>query len=499
MIMEVKDYELIVLTRDGEFRSVPKRKIGYVIGEEIDLPPSYEVVCVADQVKPTSNNAAQDSERVQTIRVVKNNSPNDKHSEVTKATKDDEVSSNEQEKRKKWSMPYIVMAASILLLVIASLGYLGFSPDNTAIAYVHIDVNPSVEIAINKSLQVVEISALNQDGDLIVNNIQNWSYQSLDAVTLSVLRAANQQGYDTRDADILISTSFINNEHESKYLDSVYQALQQMEAQMVKDQLSENTVRASESEVSNSSSESHAINISTQSESSSNNEHNVETVKIHKVSANREVREEAKQLGISPGKYIIYLRAQEQGIEVDLEQITRSSVSEIARNIGGIGQLLNPTNVQRNGKSDDTEEEDQSNRSNGNSGNRDIDEKPGNRHGQSKDKSEEEDDEAEENDVQQASEEKGASNQGQGHGRGNGQGKGQGQGDGKGQGGNNGNGQGNGQNRDNQGDTRFIPPGLRNSIDNPTDQLLKQLPPRTQKLSDKQLPQRPDKKNGNNK
>jgi hypothetical protein len=314
MILELKGEQAIVLTPKGEFRAIKKRKHQiWQIGEEIDLPPAGL-------------------------------------SEVTK--------------KRKVFIPSIALAASLLLVFVSIFTFLPFGGDQTAIAYVSVDINPSVEISINKSLEVIDLVGLNQEGRQIVSIMDDWSGEPLDQVTMNMILMARDQGYLTENQDILVSTSFVDEQSESLYVESIDIALQAVEKKVKHaSELAENQVAKSEEN-----------NQQTAQNQADNNAEKEKAIQIHQLKTEKEVRIEAKEKGISPGKYSIYLEAVEQGVEIDLEDVVESSISQLAQKLKGLSSILSdkPSKQDKEKKVKDEEEDDErdNNEKNGNKKNR---------------------------------------------------------------------------------------------------------------------------------
>lgn len=78
---------------------------------------------------------------------------------------------NERLKRKK-SFKYVYRYAAACAAVLAVVfGIGGYGVLNTAVSYISIDVNPSVELALNRFDNVVEASAYNDDGAEALNGL----------------------------------------------------------------------------------------------------------------------------------------------------------------------------------------------------------------------------------------------------------------------------------------------------------------------------------------
>jgi hypothetical protein len=265
LIMEVKEQDVIVLTPEGEFRSIGKQHaIWQQVGDEIDVPAQYEVPFI---------------------------------------------------KKKGMRIPsFVAIAASILLLFVSTFSFLNLG-EAEEIGYVHVDINPSIKLGINNDLEVVRVDALNEDGKKLIDALGDWSSKSVDEFTTEVIDLAEQKGFLQVNHDVLLSSSFVDLESEERY---------QKKLDEVMDKIEENIVQASAK----------IEQTRTQSTNEKQDHENVQTpekdpIKVHRLLINKELRDEAQEIGVSPGKYSIYLVAVENGVEIDIEDVKKLSVSKL--------------------------------------------------------------------------------------------------------------------------------------------------------------------------
>lgn len=106
-------------------------------------------------------------------------------------------------------------------LVFAAIGVGGFALASTPAAYVGIDVNPSVELGINRFDRVVEANAYNQDGQDVLDQAQVEGMPYADALD-AIERAMVDQGYLSDDAvievNVVCDTDALYSEIESACL-----------------------------------------------------------------------------------------------------------------------------------------------------------------------------------------------------------------------------------------------------------------------------------------
>lgn len=95
-----------------------------------------------------------------------------------------------QPRRRPAYLKYVITAACCLLAI---LGLSGFAMYQTPVAAISIDVNPSLELAVNRFDRVIEVNCYNDDAQQIVSelDLQNMSYQNAVTEILDCMKAAN--------------------------------------------------------------------------------------------------------------------------------------------------------------------------------------------------------------------------------------------------------------------------------------------------------------------
>lgn len=101
---------------------------------------------------------------------------------------------NKPTRRKKLLRRMAGMAAALLLLVggVSAAGL--YRLENTAVASVSLDVNPSVEIQVNAKEKVITVNALNEDGEKIIDGM-DFSGSSVDVAVNALIGSMLRQGY----------------------------------------------------------------------------------------------------------------------------------------------------------------------------------------------------------------------------------------------------------------------------------------------------------------
>ncbi|WML43481.1 anti-sigma factor domain-containing protein [Neobacillus sp. PS3-40] len=157
ILIEINDAHLTLLTPSGEFLHAKNLNQSYTIGEELFFYPIQE---------PKKNST--------------------------------------------YILSNLFRIKPLPAFLVAFLLFLGtFIPmyqTNKAYAYMSIDVNPSIELGVNKSMKVVNLTAYNLDGKKIISHIDDWKKEKVSQVAHSILNEMKKQGYLKENHVIIIST-----------------------------------------------------------------------------------------------------------------------------------------------------------------------------------------------------------------------------------------------------------------------------------------------------
>lgn len=239
---------------------------------------------------------------------------------------------------KKWAVS-VVAAACFVLMISILFGYFMFS-DEAVYAYVHIDINPSLELGLNKQLEVVKVTGLNKEGETLLLFYKYQPGEKLEKVTIQLLELAMEQGYFTENNDVLISTSL--PEEREEYVQAINTALDQVNTYVQQGASSVVVAQEVGSNQDNpTAQQSLGVNTARLAETTFQETENPTKPKIaiHRLQTDEQIRMEAKEKGISPGKYTLFLRAKEKGLVTDLEEMKHKSVAELAKEIGEPGSI----------------------------------------------------------------------------------------------------------------------------------------------------------------
>lgn len=154
IIMEISDKNVVLMTADGEFLRVKKPPTAIALGDEITAAVS---------------------------------------SKTTAYT------------HKKHMMKYASIAALILVLLIP---FVYFKQVYATVAYINVDINPSIEIGINRYNKVSETRALNDDGRRLLDGM-NLNGLDIENALDSVIDKAKESGYIGDDKENNIEVALV--------------------------------------------------------------------------------------------------------------------------------------------------------------------------------------------------------------------------------------------------------------------------------------------------
>jgi hypothetical protein len=201
--------------------------------------------------------------------------------------------------RLKWTSPSIagrsatVAAVVFCLVVIAS--FAGKIGSSEVVAYVSLDINPSIEMGIDEKEQVLELRGLNNDGTELIAAL-NFKGKSLETVTASLLNKAEEKSLAKGEGDIVIASSVILE--KSSVIDTQI-------AEKLRQQVTEHIKQTHPDQVN--------------------------AYQVESFAAPQEVREEANKSGVSMGKYSVYLNAKNNGIAVTVDDMKKESIHQIVK------------------------------------------------------------------------------------------------------------------------------------------------------------------------
>ncbi|WP_226675635.1 anti-sigma factor domain-containing protein [Mesobacillus jeotgali] len=173
VILEINDLYLTLLTPEGEFLRARKLQQDYQVGEEIHFFP-------------------------ETLTV----------------------------KKKRFNLSFLnsVKARSIALAAVFMIAMTALVPtyqNGQVYAYMSIDVNPSIELAVNDDLKVLRMKGYNPEGEEIIKELKDWKKKDAALVAEMVIEEIKDEGFLKQEKDVVIATV-----HNKKAKESVDQKLE---------------------------------------------------------------------------------------------------------------------------------------------------------------------------------------------------------------------------------------------------------------------------------
>lgn len=205
--------------------------------------------------------------------------------------------------RRFFKMPksgWIAVAAAVLLLLVGNpLLTMVTKPPEAAMAYVSIDIKPSIELTVSDRYNVMDALALNADGQRVLNGIELKGVKYTDAVD-RIKNKASQLGYiNSKNANtVLVSVAFLNDSKVDKAL-------------------AERTLVASANSVFADS-----------------------DLKVAAVNVPKDFRDTAQKKGISTGKYAVLIEAVNSGLPLTEKDMQEKPVNDAIAGAGGQPQQI---------------------------------------------------------------------------------------------------------------------------------------------------------------
>ncbi|MCM3628889.1 anti-sigma factor domain-containing protein [Paenibacillus glycanilyticus] len=208
-------------------------------------------------------------------------------------------------RRKPKRIYWYTGAAAAILLFFIPFFYLTTAEAHPVVAYVSLDINPSIELGLDKQQRVQELNGLNSDGQAIVSKL-NYKGKPLEAVAASIMSTVAAEHYlDKPDKDIVITSLMLDDK-------SLADDLERLVTTAIDEKVKETIKQIDATKVPN----------------------------VTVLSVPNEVREEASANGISSGKMAVYLMAKDEGYEIELEQMKVQSIAEATQAAGGVKKIV---------------------------------------------------------------------------------------------------------------------------------------------------------------
>ncbi|WP_201305415.1 anti-sigma factor domain-containing protein [Paenibacillus puerhi] len=212
-----------------------------------------------------------------------------------------------------WKRPSVAarlaIAAAVVFCLVVFASFNGKLGSPEVVAYITMDINPSVEIGIDVQENVLELRGLNDDGNLLIEMV-DFKGKNLEQVTERLLDNAERDALARGEGEIVISSTVV--QPDSQVNDE--SIAERMKQQVTKHIETTHPQQAKQYQVA-------------------------------AFAAPAEVREAASQNGVSTGKYTVYLNAKNSGADVTLDQFKKESVTQISKSKPEVAQSIQPDRV----------------------------------------------------------------------------------------------------------------------------------------------------------
>jgi len=109
------------------------------------------------------------------------------------------------------SVPTAVLAMMCLIILLSLPIYFSTTTSKTY-AYVNVDINPSVEMELNKKLQVTSVSALNNDATSLIENLNDVEGETLETVLKEVIRESEANGLTKNGKNMILGINYVDEQ-----------------------------------------------------------------------------------------------------------------------------------------------------------------------------------------------------------------------------------------------------------------------------------------------
>ncbi|SFC02230.1 Anti-sigma factor N-terminus [Bacillus sp. OV322] len=103
---------------------------------------------------------------------------------------------------------------AIIAILLITCIFFPVNVGNSVSAYMTFDVNPSIELALDDHLHVINLNGLNSDGKKVISKLPDWKDADVKVITSQIIRTTNRLGYFSDNKQIVVSTTILNRNKE---------------------------------------------------------------------------------------------------------------------------------------------------------------------------------------------------------------------------------------------------------------------------------------------
>ena len=100
----------------------------------------------------------------------------------------------ETKKSNTWIRKFSAVAAVFVLIVVGCFGFLFYNVNYAVDSTISLDINPSIEIRVNQKERVLDVIPLNEDGRVVIGNM-DLSGSDLDVAVNALIGAMLREGF----------------------------------------------------------------------------------------------------------------------------------------------------------------------------------------------------------------------------------------------------------------------------------------------------------------
>jgi len=260
-------------------------------------------------------------------------------------------------------------AAALVVFAVPAWAYL------TPYSYVSIDVNPSVEFSLNRFDKVLSIKAVNDDGEELLRNIDlnQLKNEDINDAVKEVVKEIKESGFFSEEESGLVVAASSKTEEKTEELKEKVKHSVEDE---VYDEDDEDEDEDEENE-SNDNGKTDDEDLENDSDKEKDESESKNKVEIEAIGVGQERVDQAKDLGVTPGKLNLVekLQASAPDKEYVTEEWLNKSVKDIQKEIKENKKIVkeeikeNKNDKKSNESTNETNETDETNKTNGNSKN----------------------------------------------------------------------------------------------------------------------------------
>jgi len=235
----------------------------------------------------------------------------------------DEIAIKESRAASFWSMlsskRVLALAACFLFMFITSYGIYGYV---NPVTFVTVDINPSVELSLNRYDVVIDARGLNEEGNNIIGDGREYRNMKFDKALNLLLSRAVKAEYLNKDANTVMLTV-------SNIIDSIPSNKKKQLQEIAKTQLDDIIEREAKNTSSSKQQDPKALT----TESVVVQDTNKKDINIIVEDTTYEKHQEAKKMDISQGKLALYEKLKKIKPDLALNYVKEASIGQLIKEI----------------------------------------------------------------------------------------------------------------------------------------------------------------------